>query len=721
MLAGPARATLEGDPVLWLDYRVDARPGDGEGFPMLWVDRVDPNLTLQTPDGSGHRAPIAIGGRAADGRGFLQAAVTSPLVAEAESGRQPPPPGAEATLGVSALWRGEVSRLETAVSIDPVPDSTVGLPGRVGPARLSVRADADRPGLVGNGRAAVSFLLDCSGSMAGPVGPTTKYQAVVDMILRLLAEVPRGTLVEVWTFGQRVGPSDSLDDAERTIRPAFPLAPWDPTDRDRLQQLAGTLRGLSPTNGSPIVRALVRAKDSLLGVDGPRLIVAMTDGADNRFDQEVSGQVPRPTIAGYLLDQFRNAGVQVLVAGFRVDPRERPATLDQFRVFEVPPLRGRLLLVDDLPALEATVRSSIRPEVRYQLEDPQGALAPGVPADGQGVGFPGGGDRFLPSGLEPGPYRLRFLGQPGPGQPVELGLGDTLILRLEGGPGRLSARRDSPSFATDLGLPTARAGGWTSGVVASRWSPAGTLELDIAMSKVPVAGESPLRVIRPARISVDASPRDPAARPPSLRLVELAGRTTPTYRVFASGWPEEPGADRPSRPVVRIWWTERPPAAGLTLRRGFEFEDPAGLRGRSFPADGGRLEVRSIGVERRVVEVAPGRSEPRSCLVLRLVDDAGRAVRVGLDRISLEGAEYRHYAGEGTTTALFWPVEPRGWEQAPLTFRFEFEARLRADAEAAGLAVRFDALPTPEASAVPSPPAPRFDPSSLPPALPGRD
>jgi hypothetical protein len=735
-LVGLAPLTITSEPLIRLDYRlsVSTAPSDSsQGFATIWVDGVGRDLTVRQPNNPADRALLGMeptGSEILLAPSNFQVAVATPLVNQAETSLQSPFPRAESFLRVKALWRGRLMTSETPIEIRPVPDVTVSRPSVRSPGKLAVRADPSLLRGLGRGRGGLAILVDCSGSMAGRVGRAsgkTKYQVVVDAVVGLLPEIPQGTQVSLWIFGQRLTPSDTAADAERTIRPLLAPTLWDPNDKASIEAVAAELGRHRPCNQSPVVRAVLRARDDLLGVDGPRTILALTDGIDNRFDLEQQA-VDRPlAIPEALREQFQNSGVRVDLVGFQVAPGEWDRAYQQFGVLLTLPTAGRFLRADDPQELATVVRSGLPAEVKYRVETLTGALVPGMASAGQEVAREGRPDRFVTAGIDPGTYRLKLPGDQGPGQDIRFNWNDVLILRLIGPAGSPTAVREDLLHTDYSAWPNRRTAGWGAAVLGNSAGPKGGLSILVAIAKTPVTGEVPLSQHRPTEPWFSVRPRsgEPSVIP--IRWCVDPTYPIPVYQVRLPNWPQDPTTGLAAGATIRGWWLDEGQhvGPGIELRRGSDFQSLGDLVGQSYNLAGRTVVVEDIAVERHTVEVRPSTVAPVDCLAIRLRCDESQAVQVVPRGIELEGSEHRYYVDSSRYTGLFWPITDDQLARRPEALVIRSIANLVPRAEAAGCTVSFDDLPPPTLGT--QPPAPpaideglRF-PEPLPAALPDGD
>jgi hypothetical protein len=70
-----------------------------------------------------------------------------------------------------------------------------------------------------------------------------------------------------------------------------------------------------------------------------------------------------------------------------------------------------------------------------------------------------------------------------------------------------------------------------------------------------------------------------------------------------------------------------------------------------------RVVIDSVREEKHLVQVAPGKKEERSCLVVRLSHDEGKPVWVQLEDPPRQGEAHYFYAQANKYTAVFWDVK----------------------------------------------------------------
>ena len=79
---------------------------------------------------------------------------------------------------------------------------------------------------------------------------------------------------------------------------------------------------VEPWNASPIIRAISLALNDLTKVDGPKIMVVLTDGLDNRIKKDKILNPDTKNADAVLFSLLNSKNVQVQVVGFRAVPEE---------------------------------------------------------------------------------------------------------------------------------------------------------------------------------------------------------------------------------------------------------------------------------------------------------------------------------------------------------------------------------------------------------------
>ncbi len=113
---------------------------------------------------------------------------------------------------------------------------------------------------------------------------------------------------------------------------------------------------LEPWNESPIVQAILAAKDDVAKSKGAKSIVVLTDGYDNRFAKEGK---PAKSIATTLREAFQDTGIVVNVVGFKfVSKEEEDLARRQFKVLTTLTPPGRFFATNEASKLAAELREA---------------------------------------------------------------------------------------------------------------------------------------------------------------------------------------------------------------------------------------------------------------------------------------------------------------------------------------------------------------------------
>ncbi|WP_439630160.1 hypothetical protein [Gemmata sp.] len=684
-----------------------APDGERPAVPSGWaVWRADPGAGLAWGGPAGGPPPVAVGD--------APAALTVPLVNQLLVPNEDAPPATPAPVpsrvAVHALFRGQRIAGTLPVTVYPRPvvaENEFPPPRR---ASLAVRAPQGLIEKYGAATGAVAFVLDCSGSMGAPegepFGPTAKFAQAVKVFEEVLRDLPAGTTVSVWAFGQATGPGKTVDDAERTITRVVPPTRWDPDDAKAAEALLKRVRypALEPWNESPVLRAMLEARADLDRATGYKTMVVLTDGADNRYEKDRVVNPRGKAVPAVLRDEFRGSGVAVHVVGFRLPKAEEALVRKQFEALKELDPPGSFTPAGDVAELEAALRRALRRSVRYQILTPESVLRPGVPDTGLAVGVAGGGDRWFAPGLLPGAERVRVLASPYLVREVDLAAGDRLLLDLREDATGLQVGRAAYAATDFPGRPWAAARDWRVTVAQNQRVGTGTSAL-VLMERAFDPAERTLIQPRPKQVWFDLRPAGDGP-PVAVTWAHTPGYPAAAWSVDTPGWPDRAGGG-PATPVLTAWWNpDQEPTVASRLDRGIDFRTLSEIGGRKLFADGDPVRVLGAAVESHVVEVAPGVRERVSCLAVRVAHAPGNPVRVRVKGLAHDGTASWYYPAAGRATALFWPVDAAAAERLAAVELVSLRA-LRREAEARGFTATFTDLLAPDpADTRPPPPLP---------------
>ena len=172
------------------------------------------------------------------------------------------------------------------------------------PGELTVSMDDRRP-VVRD--IAVEVILDASGSMLKRMDGTRRYLIAKKVLNNLVTKVlPENIPFALRVFGQ--GKPDSCDTNLQ--------APLSPLNASKLNK---SIKSIRPTNlaKTPIGDALSRVAGDLEGVEGPKLVILLTDGEET-CDGDPAAEIAKLRAAGF--------DVQVNIVGFAIDDQDLAAT-----------------------------------------------------------------------------------------------------------------------------------------------------------------------------------------------------------------------------------------------------------------------------------------------------------------------------------------------------------------------------------------------------------
>jgi hypothetical protein len=555
--------------------------------------------------------------------------------------------------GVTArgFFRGRDLRRGTPVEVYPLPDVTARFTPPPPGAAVAVRASREVTDRFGGGVGAVAVVLDSSGSMAAPAGRPAAEARVKQgarAVARLAAGLPRDTVLTVFAFGQSGDAGKKVEPAEQGISRLFGPARWDPDDAAAVAELTARLDALEPYNQSPLFRAALTAFAEVEPATGYRAVVLVTDGVDNRFDEDAElNPKKRPGLL-VVEEKLRAGRVAGHVLGFPPHSPDESRAQIKLKVFaEGLPETSLYRTVDKPEEVAAALKTALSPRLYCRLA---GTGGPDLPLP---VGTGVGGDRWPDERVGPGRYRVVPEAPRAAAAPVTLRAGDNLLLSLAPVPGGGLAFRRRP-FADDYpGRPSATAGDWRLGVLQNKLEKDGGLRM-LAVLEPPdrPAGDG-LEVARPADVWFEVGSDLETRFPPAVRWAPAWGYPAAVWAIDAPKWPPYTATGTAARPVLRAWWDPLRPARSSRDVALDELRTATAPRTLDVGPD--RVTLDPLAPDAR--PPAPGDPPPsRPAVVVRLAHPPRRPVVARLDGVPLDGYEHRLFAAANRYTGVFWPA-----------------------------------------------------------------
>jgi hypothetical protein len=679
-LKGPPSLVLTSERNTALVYNLKAEDDVLKDGYAVVMPAPDPNLKLEGAQ-SGFRAVSWNAG--SDSVEFV---VESPLIARFETDQSMNRPVVEsARLKVEGTFRGQPLDVTTNIQAHPVPDTVAIGPPVPDPvdARVAIRGSKEIIARFGAGNGAIAIVLDCSGSMNEPeLAP--KYPQAVSALQQVLGQVPEGTTVSVWTFSQLPdkfrGPDGKPFWTQKLIEEAYQLkrepeqtiqqlrAPerW---AKKQLDPLIRQLNDLYPYFETPLVHAMSQgAQADLTNAKGLRTLLVLTDGDDNRLEQDAAINPKKLTIPQFITERFKSLDVRINMVFFT--PAAKPGEIEKARknfAQALPQLNppGSFVTADNIGELKEHLRRGIVQKLTCQILRKDGTSVSDEPLDVTAPNEMQKWSRPLPPSI----YTLRVQANKPYEKDINLREGDRIIVDLVDGPDRgIGFQRalyaDSPEFPI---RERTDADDWKLAVLANKrqqQSDGNRLQIVSALERKdrdPTAPGS-IAQIRPGFewFRLDAPDVPDPQRRFSLRWHERIFYPGPVWHLDVPKWiPDVAAPNRLAQPWLTAWWSEpKPLTAGA-----FSLEPPGNTSKLPAPCtvEGNDVvKIESIGVEVHQIEVEPDKRVPESCLVVRLAFPRVASPYIvdpaGFTGVKVVGYEHRLYSQAGKYTGLFWKV-----------------------------------------------------------------
>lgn len=693
---------------LALDYRL--RPAEGQsldsGFCVSWLNGGRDLQLLQPAAG------VRIVRRFDQQQqgGDVSVAISSQPLENAERETFVKVGRMSTQLTLHGFFRGQVLQQTVPVVLHLRPEIARGDYPLPNAAAVSLSTTDEIANRFGTGDGAIALVIDCSGSMGPPEGSMdrnhSKYAEAVAALREVLARIPRGTKISLWTFGEATVGASARQTPEETIRQLQSQLVWNPSDAAQLRSLMAKVdpRRVTPWNESPIVRTILAAKADVIDAAGFKTILVITDGMDNCFAHDRTANPAGKSIPDALAAALADTGISLNVVAFKVAGGEEQTLQNQFSVVErlFPP--GKLYRVNQTETLAETLSSALGHRMRFHL-DSLDRDAPPVTVD---VGRLAGSEVWPPHALQPGSYRLRVNTTPPAQTDVSLNGGDVLALALEQHDGRFVVGRRPYSADTVGHRPSAQAGAWRLGLMQNQISPDQQLRAALALEDTSGGSGSFVAQNTPRTIWFEIEPRPGQADGISWR--RLLGFPAPVWNATAANWPTTPDGQGLSKPQIRTWWSlQQATPYSATVKRTQQRPNIADLTGIALGTADDTVRAQSIAIENHYVEVAPGQRAEKPCLVVRLKSTPGNIYWAELLGLTTAGAEHRFYPSIGSYTGLYWPVTQAEVDRSLQGFGLVSLDVFKREAQQRGHTLQLDDLPPPDANDILPTPEFSFD------------
>ena len=171
-IEGPKDVVWTSEPRMELSYevRTSASARVSPGTAVIWGEPGDASIAQVEPT-AGSRSVLDVGGPAP-----VRYTLRSPLLEDAEAAAPRKPDVRPATFLVRGYFRGQAPEFVTNVRLHPAPDSTLIDPPEPPRGSVTVRSSDDVLRRFGDNNAAVTIVLDASGSMGEEATRVRRFQ-----------------------------------------------------------------------------------------------------------------------------------------------------------------------------------------------------------------------------------------------------------------------------------------------------------------------------------------------------------------------------------------------------------------------------------------------------------------------------------------------------------------------------------------------------------------
>lgn len=667
------------------------------GFPVVWFE-AEKSLTL----GNSTRHRTAQSWPLEKQSPKLICHITSPTLVQAEN-RPPSGPVVETTsLQLHGVFRGQVLSGQLPVRLYLTPDVVKSKYGPSDEADIAIRADSALHQKYGDGNGAVAIVLDCTGSMGPaegePFTSRTKYAEANRALGQVLSRLPFGTTLSVWVFGQADGLAKTVAAPEQTIRRVIDPVCWDPSNAAQLSDLLRTIEypALEPWNESPIVRAILAAKQDLQNRAGFKTIVVLTDGIDNRVAKDPVLNPHGKQVSTLLREAFQGSGIELNIVGFRMAADEEAKSWKQFQAVKSLSPPGAFCTVTEIESLTDALDIALRQRMRYWIQDGAHQAVNSAWSRGFEVSRTGTNDQWLPGGLPAGNYWITLNTATPLQQAIALNRGDRLLMKLVETPRGVALSRVVFGKEDVSWKPSAENGEWRATLLRNQLDyPAGQRIL-LGLERDVDSGESAISLVRPDDAWIEMTSQNVNGHNQLMRWhrswdYPLAAWNLVLPRVQIGD------AKADTTTSLRMWWSSgQLIAPDVALRRFSDFQQISDLSGREITIGRQTIFVESVTIENHPVQVGPERRDVRTCLTVRLRYPPEQTLWARPKGTPIAGSEHRFYQDIGQYIGLFWPVTKDSVNRSLVGLDLTSAETFRRSAAQFGNTIEFKQLSAPD-------------------------
>jgi hypothetical protein len=554
---------------------------------------------------------------------------------------------------------------------------------------------------VANGIGSISFVLDCSGSM-GPSEDSSieesKYFQAVTALDQVLRKIPKGIKVSVWIFGQAVGGGKTVLDPENNIVQIIKPFTWDPDNLGVRKNLISKLRYplVEPWNASPIIRAMSLALNDLTKTDGPKMMVVLTDGLDNRIKKDKILNPDSKNADAVLFSLLNLKNVQVQVVGFRAVPEEEEEMRSQFSIIETIDPPGNFVSVKSLDALIARINRFLSPSASVRIEDLNNFKPDGLENKTLEISKFGSGDRWIPGGLKPGFYNSKLNDYPAISKDIKIEHNDRLLIGLVKSDSNLpfQFKRLLISETDFIGRPSIEKQNWRSSILANKLLN-NNCKLFTVLEKKYDSREVLISQIKPKEVWWELKTNNKKFIIPKFKVTKFNDFPAQAWSIESLNWPTDLLINDQPAPVVSLWWNSDQETSFISkLDKGIDFNSWGDLEGKKIQIEGKTVMVSSCSIQPLNLLNKNGFMESQNAMVLTIIHPSNMSLMVKLEGLNNLSKETHWFKGSGQTVLVLGPVELT----APLPSSIVISSvdQMKKNAESRGMFLEFSDLPKPD-------------------------
>ncbi len=573
------------------------------------------------------------------------------------------------------LFRGNLSENITSIKVINQPDWVDYRPLPPKGGSLSVIAESEVMEKFGYSQGEIVFVLDCSGSMGVSTGTkwndNVKYEQAVKSVLHTIDELPIGTRISIWVFGESVGEIKTAE-SFKTIRRVVPTVS---VDNDRGVLVESIRNRISypacePWNKSPLIETMKKSLLDFTNKDTPKVMIVITDGQENddlskdsskeiiKKESYTNTKTSPKELSQRIRELFNGTSVSLNIVGFRTNRDSLSNEENQFSVVKDLPVPGTFSFIDNYESLLRHLNSILRRKISYRIASDKNKEIYKDLSQGIEIQPIGTTERWFSPTLENAVYQVWLNTDQRIASRVFIEDGRRLLLTLKEDTVKRKVSFNRHSWLSkDYGWrPTNMNSGWRMTWIGSKLKGADLnlmIGLDMETKSEKEMSEEVIGSTEPMDWNLSLTPHNEDQDKLSGDITRLWNYPAVVWNVRLRDW-------KKSRTNLKIQCdiqTGRRFKEAVRLFHKSDYSSPNDLAGQTYLIKGHTASIDKFErMTRWIYDKDTNQTMLKDCWVIRVIHDPGYSVRSDLlfEKQGDNNTQYRFYKESSLTETIIW-------------------------------------------------------------------